>query len=118
MAVFVAAGLLCFIFFQMFDLQVPLISRIEDIAFVWGLMAFWTLVVTAIPAGLFIYYSEGRSWRSLWLYALAGTIFSVPLGASVNFIVFVECGAIGAVAGLTYWLIAGRFAGLQGKASA
>ena len=114
----VAASLLTLVFFQILSqYSIPNHGPL-DVIKVWGLMAFWTLVITLLPAAALIYFAERRGWRGFSSYLICGAALGSLTGFWLEFQIMAECAAIGAVAGLTYWWIAGRFAGLQGKALA
>jgi hypothetical protein len=84
-----------------------------DIFYVWVVLGFWTLVITLIPAALLIYFTERYIWRNFWIYCGIGAALGSLTGLWLDWQTMAECAAIGCVAGLVYWLIAGRFAGLR-----
>jgi hypothetical protein len=47
------------------------------------------------------------------VYLGLGAVLGLPIGLWFEFQFMLECAAIGAAAGFTYWLISGRKAGLR-----
>ncbi len=114
----VAASLLTLVFFQiMSEYSFPNYGPL-DILYVWAVMAFWSFLITLLPALVLIYFAERKAWRSVLLYLAVGATLGLPVGLWFEVQIIVECAVIGAIAGLTYWGIAGRFAGLRDKAVA
>jgi hypothetical protein len=113
LSLIVAATFLTVILYQITTAFAEFHDRFLDVFYVWGLLGFWTLVVTIIPSALLIYFAERKSWRSVLLYICAGGLFSLLVGRIFEMPVLLECAATGAIAGLAYWAIAGRKAGLQ-----
>jgi len=78
---------------------------------------FFVATIAAIPAAIFIALAERRRWSSLVLHLA----FGGALAASLIWFLLIKLDLHiiglfvlhGAVAGLVYWLIAGRNAGLQ-----
>jgi hypothetical protein len=114
----VAASLLTLVFFQIVSEYSTTNHGPLDILYVWALMAFWSLVITLLPAAVLICFAERHGWRGFLLYLIVGAALGSITGLWFEFQIMLECAAIGAVAGLTYWAIAGRFAGLRDKALA
>jgi len=81
-------------------------------------LAFWAVVLTLIPCGLFIAAAERWSLRNLLVYEAFGAALPVPLAWGFDSGFFIETCAIGAAAGFTYWAVAGRKAGLPDKPAA
>ena len=114
----VAASLLTLVFFQIVSEYSTPNHGPLDILYVWAVMAFWSLVITLLPAAALIYFAERRGWRLVLLYLAVGAAFGSITGFWFELQIMVECAAIGAVAGFTYWWTAGRFAGLRDNAVA
>lgn len=112
----VAASLLTLVFFQVVSEYSTPNHGPREILYVWAVMAFWSLVITLLPAAVLIYFAERRGWRAFLPYLIVGAALGSITGLWFEFQIMAECAAIGAVAGLTYWGIAGRFAGLRDKA--
>ena len=117
-SVVVASSLLTLVVLQIVSAYSIPNHAIGDIVYVWVVMAFWVLTITALPALALIYFAERRSWRSAILYLIAGALLALPVGFWFDVQIMLECVAVGAVAGLTYWLVAGRRAGLRNEAAA
>jgi hypothetical protein len=106
----VAASLLTVIFFQILG---SFATTSKDIVYAWLLLGFWTFVITIIPTAILIYFAERKGWRNVLVYLGLGAVLGLPIGLWFEFQFMLECAAIGAAAGLTYWLISGRKAGLR-----
>jgi hypothetical protein len=87
----------------------------------WAIItsAAFTTVIAFVPSIIVIIIAEALSLRSLFFYALAGGIggllygLTFPAAAANGFDRTVEITlAAGVAAGLVYWLVAGRTAGL------
>jgi hypothetical protein len=114
-ALAIAASILTLVFFQIVSEYSTPNHGVNDVLYVWVVMAFWTLVITLLPTLILIYFSERKAWRSFWLYSSVGAVLASPVSLWFEMQIVLECAAIGAVAGLTYWAIAGRKAGLRDK---
>ncbi len=111
---FVAGVLLMLLFFKTVQFFDPTSQYgIADFLYVGALMSFWALVVTAIPFAVFVYLAERFSWRHLFAYAAVGALMPLPIALSFEPEILIQCMGIGAIAGLTYWWVAGRSAGLR-----
>jgi hypothetical protein len=117
-SVAVAAVLLTLVFFQIVSYYSTPNHGPNEVLYVWVIMGFWTIVLTIVPALILIYFAEKRKWRSLIPYGAAGALLATPVGLYFEFQIMLECMVIGAIAGLVFWAIAGRKAGLRDKAVA
>jgi hypothetical protein len=69
----------------------------------------------ALPASLVIALGEFKSWRMWWYYSIAGSLIGLGLGwmfSPPHWFPWLGLG-FGPIAGLIYWGIAGRKAGLD-----
>jgi hypothetical protein len=66
---------------------------------------------TALPAAIVIWLGESLRIRSVLFYIVASATIGSLIGAFVFRIVPWFFGVAGMLAGITYWLISGRFAG-------
>jgi hypothetical protein len=114
----IATSLLTRVAYQILNAFSPQHDGPLDVLYVWAVLGFWTLVITLIPAALLIYFGERHSWRNPLLYVGSGAVLGVPVGLVFNAPITLEIAAIGAIAGLTYWAIAGRTAGLRRRQEA
>jgi hypothetical protein len=99
----------------------------------WPVVALLILTTSAFvsafafaPAAVFILLAESFAWRSALLYALAGGAIGLFCGYTLGFVEYVPrfsfdtpfgtnfelMAGAGIAAGLVYWLIAGRTAGI------
>jgi hypothetical protein len=117
-SVIVAAILLTLMALQVVSYYSSPQHGLLDIFYVWVVLGFWTIIVTILPASVLILLAERKGWHSAFLYTAAGSIFGLPVGVWFDTQVMLECIVIGAVAGFTYWLLAGRYAGLRTKPEA
>jgi len=84
-----------------------------------GGVAAWAGALACVPAAVAIFLAEAFGWRSMLFYLLLGAGLGLavrllfhPAGAVVSATDAQLFAATGAVAGFTYWGIAGRHAGL------
>ena len=117
-SVIVAGLLLDFLFFHIMAAFSTTQYALSDAIYVFGLMTVWALVLTVLPASILIYLAERFSWRSIFVYLIAGALMALPTWLWFDVSTGLECSAIGAVAGLTYWAITGRKAGLSMRPAA
>lgn len=66
---------------------------------------------TALPAAIVIWLSEWFGIRSVLFYTGAGTVIGVLIGAFVFGVAPWFFGLAGSLAGITYWVSSGRYAG-------
>jgi hypothetical protein len=115
-ALVVATSLLTLVFFQIVSQYSTPNHGPLDIFYVWVVLGFWTLVVTFIPVALLLYFTERYVWRKLWIFSGTGAALGSLAVLWLDLQTMAECAAIGGVAGLVYWFVAGRFAGLREQA--
>jgi hypothetical protein len=99
----------------------------------WGISPYLTGAIAllgAVPAVLAFQYAESNGIRSWVYYELVGAAVaiaaywlahgteSVPLRSEGNIYSTIAFGVAGAVLGLLYWLFSGRYAGMDGTATA
>lgn len=108
-------------------LGLAIVSRNDLTRFVGGSFALLVLslilfvaicVLTAVPAAMAIWLSERFVIRSIWFFCCVGVCIaatSLSLLFEINSLSLPELGVLfgvaGFVAGLTYWRVAGRYAG-------
>ena len=81
----------------------------------------WAGAISFLPALLAIVLAEGFGWRSLLYYLLVGGTIGLLADQSYDIFGWIDLAdqqlvimlAAGFLGGFTYWLIAGRLAGLQ-----
>ncbi|MDE2446461.1 MAG: hypothetical protein KGO94_09795 [Alphaproteobacteria bacterium] len=117
-SVVVAASLLTLVFFQIVSAYSVPRHGLFEIAQVWVVLGFWTIVISLLPATILIYFAEGKGWRDVFVYAAVGAGLGALVRLWFDNQIMLECAIIGAVAGCVYWFVAGRFAGLRTSASA
>jgi hypothetical protein len=103
-----------------------LLSQIPSVA-LWALIGIEATIMAALaflPALLVIALTEGFAWRSVILYGVLGAVLALALGYGIDFAGYLGgpnsivarerevLAAAGIAGGLTYWLIAGRNAGV------
>ncbi|MBI2720056.1 MAG: translation initiation factor IF-3 [Rhizobiales bacterium] len=96
------------------------LGKAAALGFVYGSIA---VVMVALPAALCIVLAEFFGWRTLWLHLLLGGLLGAGMarlidhGTGFGLRTTIALAVAGAVAGLVYWAIAGRKAGLRAPRS-
>jgi hypothetical protein len=91
-------------------------SNVIDLLFDTGVGTWAGVSFGLIPLAFAIFISEAYCVRDLWIYPVTGAAFALVLSfkligtTSIGFLI------AGIVAGLVYWLIAGRHAGIVREA--
>jgi hypothetical protein len=91
----------------------PLMEFFKAFGFVFGVL----LLCLIFPSLVFASIAEFYGIRAVWVYALGGPISMSVIVLIANWrllLMWSEIGVIvlGVISGITYWLIAGRYAGL------